>query len=93
MFGLGSFEIIAILIVALLVVGPKQLPKLAKTLGKTVSNLKRVSDDFRISIQSDMLADNFQDKQKNKSSLEEQEKNEEGAVKEKRQVEQEKQNG
>lgn len=37
---LGPFEIIVILIVALLIFGPKNLPKLGSALGKTVKNVR-----------------------------------------------------
>ena len=39
MFGIGMQELIIIAIIALLVVGPKKLPDLAKTLGKTFGEL------------------------------------------------------
>ena len=37
---LGPMEVIVILIVALLIFGPKNLPKLGKALGKTVKNVR-----------------------------------------------------
>lgn len=39
-FGMGGFELVIILIVILLIFGPKNLPKLGNALGKTVSNLR-----------------------------------------------------
>lgn len=38
--GMGGFELVIILIVILLIFGPKNLPKLGNALGKTVSNLR-----------------------------------------------------
>ena len=39
-FGMGGFELVIILVVILLIFGPKNLPKLGSALGKTVSNLR-----------------------------------------------------
>lgn len=41
MFDIGLPELIAIFIVALLVFGPKKLPELGRTIGKTVSEIKK----------------------------------------------------
>ena len=40
MFGLGMPELLIILAVALLIFGPKNLPKLGSALGRTVKNLR-----------------------------------------------------
>lgn len=47
MFSLGFTEILLILTVALLVLGPSQLPTLAKTIGKTMGELRRTLDDLK----------------------------------------------
>ena len=47
MFGFGFSEIVLILIVALLVFGPKRLPEIARTLGKTMGELRRTLDDIK----------------------------------------------
>jgi Sec-independent protein translocase protein TatA len=41
MFGLSLFEIIFLLGMALIVIGPKQLPEVARTLGKFLTELRR----------------------------------------------------
>ncbi len=53
MFGIGITEIIVILVVALLVVGPKKLPELAKTLGRTMAEFRKTADDLKESIYQD----------------------------------------
>jgi Tat protein translocase TatB subunit len=45
MFQIGSGELLLILIVALLVVGPKRLPELARSLGKGIRELRRAQDE------------------------------------------------
>ncbi len=44
MFNIGMPELIVIAVVALLVVGPKKLPDLARSLGKGVSEFKRATE-------------------------------------------------
>lgn len=47
MFGLGFGEVLVILVVALLVFGPERLPELARTLGKTMAELRRAMDEVK----------------------------------------------
>ena len=53
MFGLGMPEILLILAIALIVIGPKKLPELAKTLGRAMGEFKRSAQDFKRSIDMD----------------------------------------
>ncbi len=47
MFGLSLGEIVVCAILALVVLGPKELPKVLGTLGRTVAKLRRMSTDLR----------------------------------------------
>jgi sec-independent protein translocase protein TatB len=53
MFGLGAGEIVVILIVALLVLGPTQLPNAAKEIGKAIRTLRRHTRDLQDTIEKD----------------------------------------
>ena len=45
-FGIGIPEIAVIVILALLIFGPKRLPQLWKTIGKTLKGLQTASKEF-----------------------------------------------
>jgi sec-independent protein translocase protein TatB len=47
MFGLGFAEIIVIMILALIVVGPDKLPELAQKLGKLIWQVRHTAEEFR----------------------------------------------
>ena len=44
MFGIGMQELIIIAVIALLIVGPKKLPDLAKSIGRGLSEFRRAAD-------------------------------------------------
>ncbi len=54
MFGIGTSEILIILLIALLVLGPNEIPKLAKSLGRGMRELERAKNELRDSIQFEM---------------------------------------
>jgi Tat protein translocase TatB subunit len=53
MFGIGMPEMLVILALALIIIGPKKLPDLAKTLGRTMREFKKATSEFKETIQLD----------------------------------------
>lgn len=53
MFGMGMPEILLILAIALIVIGPKKLPDLAKSIGRAMGEFKRASQELKDSFDID----------------------------------------
>jgi sec-independent protein translocase protein TatA len=56
MFGIGFPELLVILALALVVIGPKRLPDIAKALGRAMAEFKRATDDFKHSLNEETQA-------------------------------------
>lgn len=54
---LGLPEIVVILVIALIIFGPKKLPEMGKTIGKTIANIKKTTDGIVADIQQEIDAE------------------------------------
>ena len=68
MFGFGMSELLLILVIALIVIGPKRLPDVAKALGKGYAEFKKALNDFKETVNID-LNDTSQSSTNKKQSL------------------------
>ncbi|HLI24417.1 MAG TPA: twin-arginine translocase TatA/TatE family subunit [Acidimicrobiales bacterium] len=54
MLNLGPEKVLFVLVIALVVLGPNRLPQAARTLGRMVANLRRLSSSLQAEVQSAM---------------------------------------
>jgi sec-independent protein translocase protein TatB len=47
MFGIGTWELLLILFLALILLGPTKLPEVSKSLGQALSKLRRTAEEVR----------------------------------------------
>ena len=52
MFGIGMPELLLLLAIALIVVGPKKLPELAKALGRGLAEFKKATNELKESLET-----------------------------------------
>lgn len=57
MFNVGLPELILIIIIALVVVGPDRIPEVAKTLGRTIGSIKNALDDVKGTIEKEVYSE------------------------------------
>jgi sec-independent protein translocase protein TatB len=61
MFDIGGSELLVIAVVALLVVGPKELPALLRTIGRVIGAVKRQAQEFREQFNEAIRDSEFED--------------------------------
>lgn len=64
MFGIGSTELLVILVVALIVLGPKSLATVSRSLGKAMGEFRRVSTDFQRTLNAEAAQEEEEERRK-----------------------------
>lgn len=58
MFGsIGTSELLVIFVIALVVFGPRRLPELGRSLGRTINEFKRASSELRDTLEREVEQD------------------------------------
>jgi Tat protein translocase TatB subunit len=58
---IGGPEVILLFIAALLLFGPRRLPEIGRTLGKTVADFRRATNDFRANLEREVRMEELKD--------------------------------
>jgi len=65
MFGsIGGTEILVIMVIALLIFGPRKLPALGKSIGRGLSEFKRASNDLKRPLEDELSLEERYDRNK-----------------------------
>ena len=56
----GTTELLVILVVALMIFGPRKLPELSRSLGKGLNEFKRASDEFKRTWEREVNLDSYE---------------------------------
>lgn len=61
MFGIGPAELVVVLVIALVIFGPKKIPEIANALGKSINEFKKGSREIEASVRKEIEASSKDD--------------------------------
>ena len=61
---IGMPELIIILVIALIIFGPRKLPELGRSLGKSIGEFKRASNELRSTLEEEIRIEEQREQQK-----------------------------
>src|ERR1700741_5589097 len=63
MFGsIGMPELIIILVIALIIFGPRKLPELGRSLGRSINEFKKASNELRSTLEEEIRVEEVRDR-------------------------------
>ena len=62
MASIGMPEMLVILVIALIIFGPRKLPELGKSLGKSLAEFKRASNELKSTLEEEIKIEELQQK-------------------------------
>ncbi len=77
MFGIGTSEVLIILLIALLVLGPSKLPEIARALGKGLAEFRKMSSDVKRELDLEVQLAEMEERTKKTKNLQDEMEGEE----------------
>jgi len=69
MFGIGMPELAVIMVIALIVLGPKRLPEVARNLGRAMAEFRRQSSEIMDELQSQARIDEDRERERRTAAV------------------------